>query len=159
MTQSTTVWGSMMVAMLFGCVVPAHAQPAVAEPLIAQQLPTTFDVTTQPLALWMTDQPVRRPAGLTTLYATYGALQAFDVYLTRRALDVGAHEANPIMVGPAGNSGVMLAVKALSTVGSIYFTERTWKKNRKGAVILMVALNAVSTAVVIHNARNVRVAR
>jgi hypothetical protein len=158
MTQSTTVWGSMMVAMLFGCVVPAHAQ-AVAEPLSAQQLPTTFDIATQPLAVWMTDQPVRRPAGLTTLYATYGALQAFDVYLTRRALDVGAHEANPVMVGPARNSGVMLAVKALSTVGSIYFTERTWKKNRKGAVILMVALNAVSTAVVIHNVRNVRVAR
>ena len=53
----------------------------------------------------------------------------------------------------------MLAVKALSTVGSIYFAERVWKKNRKGAVVLMVALNAVSTAVVIHNARNVRAVR
>ena len=159
MTHSKTVWGPMLVAMIFGCVVPAYAQQAVAESVIAQQPSTTFDVPTQPLALWMTDRPVRRPAGLTTLYATYGGLQAFDVYLTRRALNVGAHEANPVMVGPSGNSGVMLAVKALSTVGSIYFAERAWKKNRKGAVVLMVALNAVSTAVVIHNARNVRTVR
>jgi hypothetical protein len=44
----------------------------------------------------------------------------------------------------------------LSTVGSIYFTERAWKKNRKGAVVLMAVVNGVTAAVV---ANNLKVAR
>ena len=39
-------------------------------------------------------QAMSRPAGLTALYASYGALQAYDVYSTRQALARGG--ARPI---------------------------------------------------------------
>ncbi len=50
----------------------------------------------------------------------------------------------------------MLAIKALSTAGTIYFAERAWKKNRKGAVILMAVINGVTAAVAARNIRNAR---
>jgi hypothetical protein len=55
-----------------------------------------------------------------------------------------------------GNSGAMLAAKALSTVGSIYFTERMWKKNRKGAMILMAVINGATAAIAARNMKNGR---
>jgi hypothetical protein len=55
-----------------------------------------------------------------------------------------------------GNSGAMLAVKALSTAGSILFAERAWKENRKGAVILMAVVNGVTAAVVANNMKAAR---
>ena len=50
----------------------------------------------------------------------------------------------------------MLAAKALSTAGSIYFAERAWKKNWKGAVILMAAINGITAAVLVNNLKSVR---
>ncbi|MGH9309036.1 MAG: DUF5658 family protein [Vicinamibacterales bacterium] len=106
-------------------------------------------------APWMTGR-ARRPGALPALYATLGAMQVLDIYSTRRALNAGAIELNPLMRRPAGNTGAMMAVKALSTAGSIYFTERAWKKNRKGAVILMAVVNGVTAAVVANNLKNAR---
>ncbi len=104
---------------------------------------------------WMTDK-VARPSALPAMYATLGVLQTLDVYSTRRALNAGGRELNPVMRAPAGNAGVMLAVKALSTAGSIFFAERAWKKNRKGAVILMTVVNGVTAAVVANNLKGAR---
>ena len=103
---------------------------------------------------WMLDRPERRPAALPAMYATLGALNALDAYSTRRAVGMGAHEANPLMKKAARSSGTMLAVKALSTAGTIYFTERAWKKNRKGAVILMAIVNGTMAAISARNFRN-----
>jgi hypothetical protein len=105
---------------------------------------------------WMVDRQESRPAALPVMYAALGALNAFDVYSTRRAIGAGATEANPLMRRAAGNSGAMLAVKALSTAGTIYFAERAWKKNRKGAVVLMAAINGVTAAIAMRNVRNAR---
>ena len=105
---------------------------------------------------WMIDTPERRPAALPALYATLGALQALDVYSTRKALGGSAYEANPLMKHAASNSGAMVAVKAASTAAAIYFTERAWKKNKKGAVILMAAINGSMAAIVARNLRNAR---
>lgn len=102
------------------------------------------------------DVPQKRPAALPVLYATLGALQAFDVYSTRRAIDAGAYEANPLMERAAKNGGTMLALKALSTAGTIYFTERAWKKNRKGAIVLIAAINGMTAAISARNLRNAR---
>jgi hypothetical protein len=102
----------------------------------------------------MIDRQERRPAGLPALYASLGALHALDAYSTRRALAAGAHEGNPIMRKAAGNAGATLAVKAVSTAATIFFAERAWKKNRKGAVILMVAINGAMAAVSARNFRN-----
>lgn len=103
---------------------------------------------------WMLDRPERRPAALPLMYVTLGALQGLDVYSTRRALAAGADEANPLMRKAAGSSGAMLAVKALSTAGTVYFVERAWKKNRKGAVITMAIINGAMAAIAANNMRN-----
>jgi hypothetical protein len=36
-------------------------------------------------------------------------------------------------------------------VGAIYFAERAWKKNRKGAIILMAVINGATAAVAARN--------
>ncbi len=90
------------------------------------------------------------------MYVSLGALQAADIFSTAHAVGAGAYEANPVMRGPSGNTGAMLAVKALSTAGTIYFAERAWKKNRKGAVVLMAIINGVTAAVAARNIRNAR---
>ena len=105
---------------------------------------------------WMTDAPEKRPVALPVLYATFGALQMADAYSTRRAVSAGAVEVNPFMKSAAGSNGTMYAVKAASAVGSIYLAEKAWKKNRKGAVILMAVVNGVTAAVVARNLRNAR---
>ena len=105
---------------------------------------------------WMLDRTVRRPASIPVLYGTLGALQALDIYSTRRALRTGGTEVNPLMKDASGSQAGMFAAKALSTAGAIYFTERAWKKNRKGAVVLMAVVNGVTAAVVARNLRNAR---
>jgi Domain of unknown function (DUF5658) len=105
------------------------------------------------LPAWLSEGPSSRPASLPAMYATLGVLQVLDVYSTRRSLKNGGTELNPAM---KGNSGAMLAVKALSTAGSIFFAERAWKKNRKGAVILMAVVNGVTAAVVANNMKAAR---
>ena len=104
--------------------------------------------------LWTQSQTPRRPMALSALYGTYGTLQALDVVTTRRALAAGAQERNPIMRD--GNMATMIAVKAAAGASTIYFTERLWKKNRVGAVIVMAALNGASAAIVARNHRNAR---
>ena len=104
--------------------------------------------------VWSGAHTARRPLALSALYGTYGTLQALDVVTTRRAIAAGAQERNPLM--NKGNIGTMIAVKAVAGASTIYFTERLWKKNRVGAVIVMAALNGATAAIVAHNQRNSR---
>lgn len=121
------------------------------------QRPVLAQPTFEPRAeRWMLDRGERRPAALPLMYVTLGALQGLDAYSTRRALAAGAGEANPLMQKPAGSSGAMLAVKALSTAGTIYFVERAWKKNRKGAIVTMAIINGAMAAIAANNLRNAR---
>src|SRR5687767_13202384 len=57
------------------------------------------------LPTWMLDQSGARPSVLPAMYASLGALQALDIYSTRRALKAGGTELNPVMRKSAGNSG------------------------------------------------------
>jgi hypothetical protein len=104
--------------------------------------------------LWTLSQAPRRPVALGALYGTYAGLQALDVISTRNALGSGASERNPLM--KSGEVGTMIAVKAAAGVSTIYFTEKLWKKNRAGAVLVMAALNGAQAAIVAHNTRNAR---
>ena len=79
-----------------------------------------------------------------------------DAITTMSALSKGAREVNPVLGGVAGNPGGLIAAKAAATAGTIYLTEKVWKKNRPAAIALLAALNSV-TAVVVTN--NMRVAR
>ncbi len=98
-----------------------------------------------------------RPALLPALYASYAALQAYDVYSTRQALGRGAREANPLMQGVVGNPGAFVALKAGVAAGTILAAERLWKNDRKAAAIgVMVASNVVAGMVASKNARTLR---
>jgi hypothetical protein len=112
--------------------------------------------TTPVLQRWQKDLPEARPAGLPVMYVAFGALQLADVYSTSRAIDGGAREANPALRSISRNAGAMIAAKALSSAATIYFAERAWKKNRKGAIVLMAAINGMTAAITARNLRNAR---
>lgn len=97
-----------------------------------------------------------RPAILPALYATLGVMQAWDIYSTRAAMQAGAREANPTAAPFTGNVVSMLGMKAATTVGTIFFAERMWKKNKVGAVIMLVAINGATAAVSMQNMRNAK---
>ena len=111
---------------------------------------------TPALPSWAVERIQRRPSLLPALYASYGALQVADLVTTVRALDGGAREVNPLMKPAVGNRTVMFALKSASAAGAIYLSERMWKKNRVGAIVLMAAVNGVTAAVVAHNMRTGR---
>jgi hypothetical protein len=98
-------------------------------------------------------QGISRPAVLTTLYASYGALQAYDVYSTRHALALGAQEANPVMQRVVGNTGAFVAMKASVAVATIAAAEKLWKTNKPAAIGVMIAGNSVAAIVAARNAR------
>jgi hypothetical protein len=97
-----------------------------------------------------------RPAPLVPLYVTMGVLQGVDIYTTSTAVSRGAVEANPAMQAVAGRPWASTAVKAAATATSIFFIERAWKQNRKGAVILATAINVATAVAVAHNTRVAR---
>src|SRR5437870_2628393 len=66
---------------------------------------------------------VSRSSVLPALYASYAALQVYDVYSTRQALALGGREANSMMQGVATNTGAMVAVKAGAVAGAIFASE------------------------------------
>jgi hypothetical protein len=98
----------------------------------------------------------KRPAILPALYATLGAMQAWDLYSTSVALKAGAHEANPTAAAFVGNKGSMVAFKAATTASAIFFAERAWKKNRATAVVMLMAINGATAAVAMRNMQNAR---
>lgn len=100
----------------------------------------------------------KRPVLLPALYATLGVMQVWDVHSTLNALKAGAREANPTAAPFASKPGSMLGLKAVTTASTIFFAERMWKKNRAGAIVMMVAINGATAAVAMHNMQNARVA-
>lgn len=98
----------------------------------------------------------KRPAALMGLYASFVALQIGDAVTTFSALGNGGVEANPLMKGATSNKGAMFAVKAGTSLGTIYLTEKLWKKNRAAAIASMVVMNGAYVAIVAHNAKIAR---
>jgi hypothetical protein len=98
----------------------------------------------------------KRPSAMPAMYVGLGVLQALDIYSTRRAVAAGASEMNPLLGPAVKNTMAMVAVKGASTALSIYFAERAWKRNRKGAMVLMTVLNSVTAAVVARNFQNAK---
>jgi len=95
-----------------------------------------------------------RPLALPALYVMQAGLQAMDVRSTFTAISLGAHEANPIMKPLAKNQATMMAVKAGIAASTILMSERMWRGgNKMGAIVSMVAANAVTAMVVAHNYR------
>jgi hypothetical protein len=121
----------------------AYAEDAAATPITVTGIAAPAKVA----------QAISRPAGLTALYASYTALQAYDVYSTRQAMARGAREANPLMQGVVGNTGAFVAIKATVAVATIAAAEKLWKTNKPAAIGVMIAGNSVAAIVAARNAR------
>lgn len=90
---------------------------------------------------------------LKVLYGSYGVLQGLDMYSTIVARERGAREVNPIMDVSYAQASI---VKSLLAAGTVAAAAKMAKKNRKAAVITMIAVNVASAAVVANNFRNAR---
>jgi hypothetical protein len=162
----------LRVSVLVGACAAATAAPVVAqEPApqsaVAPLAASSFDLTALQLQLPPTGASAptrprlfdprvvqqRRPAALLPLYGSLVALQGLDIHSTRGAIDSGGREANPMMRPFVSNSAAFIAVKAGATAGVIWASERMWKKNRKGALILAGVVNAAMVAIVANNYR------
>jgi hypothetical protein len=91
-----------------------------------------------------------------SMYVSFAALQIMDAVSTRRALNSGASEANPVMGGIARNGAALFAVKAGTAAATTWFAEKLAKKHPRGATIMMAVLNTAYAAIVAHNYRVAR---
>jgi hypothetical protein len=101
--------------------------------------------------------PATRGAALPVLYASYGALQAFDGFTTLKGIQQGAVESNPHLAGTVGQPAAVWALKAATTGAAIGAAERLWRQNRRTqAIVVLVVANGVMASVA---ARNMSVLR
>jgi len=92
-----------------------------------------------------------RPALLIPLYATNVALHGLDLWTTKRALDAGNREGNPLFKD--ASIGAMTGAKIAASAATILIAEKLWKRNRIAAVGLMLATNVGLSAVAANNYR------
>ena len=140
MTRTITAAAVLSLTMF---ALPAYAEDEAATPSTVTGIASPMKV----------GQAVSRPAALTALYASYAALQAYDVYSTRQGLARGAREANPLMQGVVGNTGAFVAMKAGVAVATIAAAEKLWKTNKPAAIGVMIAGNSVAAMVAARNTR------
>jgi hypothetical protein len=162
-------WWCVLALLFAFTAAPAAAQQAQsplslpAPLLLASASLTAANTTgTAPVADSTTtrDSSLRPPAApvqprfplMGSMYASFAALQVLDVHSTSKALAAGARESNPLLPF-AGNTALMIGVKAASSAGTIYLANRIAKKNRAAAVILMAAFNSAYSVIVAHNYR------
>ena len=88
-----------------------------------------------------------------TLFVSYAVVQGLDMASTMKARNRGAVEANPIMQGSYAKG---MAVKATFGAVTMLAVRQIEKKNKKAAVITMIAANVATAAVVANNMRNAR---
>jgi Domain of unknown function (DUF5658) len=99
---------------------------------------------------------LRRPAALPALYASFAVLQGLDAHSTLSAVAAGGREVNPAVRELVARPASFVAAKIAATAGTLYLSERLWKKHRVAAVVLMAAVNVTYGAIVAHNYRGHR---
>jgi hypothetical protein len=151
------------------CVALLFAALLVTIPVAAQTLPLGASASSvaavQPVAVtplqtaFLIPAPARPPV-LPWMYVSLAALQGYDAYSTMTAMKQGATESNPLMAGVAGHPAGLLIVKSVTTVATIWVSERLWRKHHRGAAIaLMVATNGMMAFVASRNASVLRAQR
>ena len=161
---ATAIVATLTLAALVGLATPAAAQSAAA----AQPAAPPPLVLAAPLYARLLDvppfvlgaPPLRRPAMLPALYASFIALEAFDGYSTSRGLSAGAVESNPVVRWSVQHPVTLWAVKGAAAAGSIYVAERLWRRNRRGqAIAVMILSNAVMGVVAARNVSAINASR
>jgi hypothetical protein len=153
--------GLVLTVLLSTSVAPALAQDAAFIPGIVLEsypLPEPAVDAGRLVAQAFTAAPalrsVARPKALMPLYGTLGILQGLDMHSTMKSIGSGnGSEANPIMEPVVKNSAAFLAVKASTTVGVIWMSEKLWRRHRKAAVVSVFVVNAIMAGVVANNYR------
>jgi hypothetical protein len=138
--------GSVVAVLVLGLAVPV----AAAE----RSVDDRSTASTELVPVWAKDEaPKSSSAAVKALYGSYGVLQGLDMYSTIVARQRGAVEANPLM-----NTGFTRAAgfKALMGASTLLAVKAIEKKNKKTAIITMIALNSVTAVVVANNVRNAR---
>ena len=140
----------------------AVADPASAQTFADLALPSTV-VADAPVLFAPVVAPVRidgaddvssaSSRALTSLYVSFVALEALDVFSTMRGMRHGHREANPLMRGVAGNSMAMASVKAGAAASTILLVRQVARKNRVAAIAMMVGMNTALSVVVARNLR------
>jgi len=126
--------------------------PAVAlrvEPRDLQSLRIETPLTIPPPV----EAAQRRGLLISSLYASFITLQALDVHSTLRALDRGARESNPLIEPFAHNTAALIALKAGTTAGVLYMTDRVRRHNRVASIVIMAAANSAYATIVARNYR------
>lgn len=90
---------------------------------------------------------------LTALIGSYAALQGLDMYSTVIARNKGANEVNPVMQGSYAKGAAVKAALSTITMTTVKIMAR---KNKKAAIVTMIALNVVNAAVVAKNFNNAK---
>jgi cytochrome bd-type quinol oxidase subunit 2 len=138
--------GSVLVVLMLGVAVPVAAEERSTEGIVAPASAVA--------AAWTKDDASRSSSKtIKALYGSYGVLQGLDMYSTIAARQRGAVEANPLM-----NTGFThgAAFKALMGATTMLTVKAIEKKNKKAAIVTMIALNSVTAIVVANNIRNAR---
>lgn len=123
-----------------------------AAPVAAQGRPESNSAA-QPdaVAQALTVQKPKTSGSVKALYATYGVLQGLDMYSTAAARRNGAREANPMMNTGFAQAG---ALKTVMTAATVIAVKNLEKKNKKAAVVTLIAINATTALVVANNMKN-----
>jgi hypothetical protein len=139
------------------CLVSSLSIFLVAVPAFAAERGGPAADETGPSIVLSAEPHASRGPILPVLYGTLAGLQAYDGWSTVRATTHGANEANPFMVGVASNSGAMWAVKAGSTMASIYAAESLWRRHHRAeALVMMVVVNGAMATIAARNASVIR---
>jgi len=110
------------------------------------------DQTTPPLKLKPAGGSFVGVSALRSMYVSLGALQAYDVYSTSKALRHGAVERNPLLKQTVSNRALFIGLKVAMTAGPVYQAEKLWRSHRRvGAIALMAASNGIMMGVAAHN--------
>ncbi|MCY4508619.1 MAG: DUF5658 family protein [Acidobacteria bacterium] len=97
-----------------------------------------------------TDCEPRSP-WLRPMLATHAALHLADAHSTRRGIQAGATEANPLMRWAVTSDARAYGVKVPVTAGSWWLVEQVSCAYPSGALWTVIAVNAVLALVVRHN--------
>jgi hypothetical protein len=137
--------GWVLAVVMVGIAIPAAAEDGTANGHLASPAHV--------VPLWAKDDRAKSSsAAVKALSGSYGALQALDIYTTIVARRRGAVEANPLM-----NTGFTQAAAFKALMGATtLITVKAIEKNKKAAILTMVALNSVTAVVVANNVRNAR---
>lgn len=163
-TAGSGLRSSVIAAFVCGLgIAPAFGQDAFTPPVS----PLLRDVATEPASSFIvfsqtvdakSSQRTRAesdrsssPILMTALHSLTVTSHILDVHSTLRAIDSGAVEGNPLMVGLSGNRAALIAVKTTLAAGLIYATHRIAKRSKAAAIVGSVAVNSLLLTAAHHN--------